>query len=59
MRNIKINRKKLYDLYIKEVERISDLCEDKSRFSAEDLVGIISQVLEENIDIITEKKPRI
>lgn len=44
---------------MKEVERICDIFEDKSHFSPEDVVGIISQIIEENIDIITEKNPRI
>jgi hypothetical protein len=59
MKKIKINRKKLFSLYMREVERISDLYEDKSYFTPEELIGIVADVLEKTPEIIEEKKPRI
>ena len=56
MKNIKVNREKLYKLYIKEVSRICDLFEDKSHFTPKELIGIVSEVLEKNPEVITEKK---
>ena len=56
MKNIKVNREKLYKLYIKEVNRICDLFEDKSHFTPKELIGIVSEVLEKNPELITEKK---
>ena len=40
---------------MKEINRIADICEDKSHFTPEELVGIVAQVLEENPNLITEK----
>jgi hypothetical protein len=54
MKKIKINKEKLYSLYMEEVNRISDLFEDKSYFSAQDLIGIVSDILEKNPKLITE-----
>ena len=59
MKNIKINKERLHRLYMKEVHRISDLFEDKNNFTPEELVGIVSNVLEKNPDLIEERKPRL
>jgi hypothetical protein len=59
MKNIKINKKKLHSLYMKEVNRIADLFEDKSHFTPEELIDIVASVLEANTDIIKEEKYRI
>ena len=56
---IKIDKERLYSLYIKEINRICDLFEDKSHFTPKELIGIVAQVLEKNPDIIEEKKPRL
>lgn len=56
MKNIKVNREKLYKLYIKEVNRICDLFEDKSHFTPKELIGIVAEVMEKNPELITEKK---
>jgi hypothetical protein len=55
MKNIKINKEKLFKLYMDEVNRISDIFEDKSYFTPEELIGIVSEVLEKNPNLITEK----
>jgi len=59
MKNLKINRKKLFSLYMREINRISDLLEDKSHFTPEELIGIVADVLEKSPEIIEEKKLRI
>ena len=59
MKNIKINTEKLFKLYMKEVNRIADIFEDKSQFTPEELIGIVAQVLEENPTLITEKAYKI
>jgi hypothetical protein len=55
MKNIKINRERLFELYMDEVHRISEENEDKSHFTPEELIGIVSNVLETNPKLITEK----
>jgi hypothetical protein len=55
MKNIIINREKLFELYMNEVNRISEEFEDKSHFTPEELIGIVSNVIELNPKLITEK----
>jgi hypothetical protein len=55
MKNIIINREKLFELYMNEVNRISEEFEDKSHFTPEELIVIVSNVLELNPKLITEK----
>jgi len=59
MKNIIINREKLFELYMDEVNRISEELEDKSHFTPEELIDIVSNVLETNPKLITEKGYRI
>jgi hypothetical protein len=59
MKNIKVNRKKLHSLYMQEVNRIADLFEDKSHFTPEELIDIVSSVIEANADIVQEEKYKI
>lgn len=56
---IKIDKEKLYSLYMKEINRICDLFEDKSQFSPKELIGIVSDVLEQNPELIKQKGPRL
>jgi hypothetical protein len=56
---IKIDKEKLHSLYMKEVNRIADIFEDKSHFGPEELIAIVAGVLEKNPEIIIEKKPRL
>jgi len=44
---------------MREINRISDLLEDKSHFTPEELIGIVADVLEKSPEIIEEKKLRI
>ena len=45
---MKIDKQKLYKLYMQEINRICDLCEDKSSFSPKEIVGIIAEIIEKN-----------
>jgi len=49
---MKINRKQLYKLYMKKVDEISETCDWKSEFGPEEIVGLISDILEENNNLI-------
>ncbi len=50
---IKINKEKLYELYMKEVESICEVYDWKTSFSAEECVNIVSYLLEEHPELIT------
>jgi hypothetical protein len=45
---IEIDRKKFFKLYMREVRKISDILEDKSVFSPQEIIDIASYVLENN-----------
>ena len=45
---MKIDKQKLYKLYMQEINRICDLCEDKSSFSPKEIVAIIAEIIEKN-----------
>ena len=49
---MKINKEKLYRLYMKEVETICEVCDWKTHFTAEECVNIVSHLLERNPDLI-------
>jgi len=51
---MKINREKLYDLYMDQVNLICDECDWVSTFTPKDIVSIISSIIEENPDLVTE-----
>jgi hypothetical protein len=44
---------------MQEVNRIADLFEDKSHFTPEELIDIVSSVIEANADIVQEEKYKI
>lgn len=46
-------------MYMKEIEEICDLFEDKSHFTPEEIVGIISDILEKNPELIDERVYKI
>lgn len=50
--DIKVNREKLYELYITEIFRIADECDWKTSFDAQEIVYIISKTIEDNPEII-------
>jgi hypothetical protein len=49
---MKINKEKLYKLYMQEFEAICKVCDWKTNFSAEEWVNIVSYLLEKNPDLI-------
>lgn len=49
---LKIDRKKLHELYMKEVSDICDRCEWVSTVTPEMCVGIVSDVLEKHPELI-------
>lgn len=52
---MKINREELFKLYMKEVEDIVETCDWVTHFGPEDIVNIISSILEKNPNLITDK----
>lgn len=59
MENYKINRKKLFELYMTEVDNICEVCDWKTNFGPEEIVGIISNILEKNPDLIVQNDSKI
>lgn len=49
---MKINKEKLYELYMKEVEAICEVCDWKTSFSAGECVNIVAYLLEEHPTLI-------
>ena len=45
--NIKIDREKLYRMYMKKVMKIADECDWVTNFTPEDIVGMICDIIEE------------
>lgn len=53
---MKIDRKNLYKLYMEKVDKIAEECDWKTHFTPEEVVGLISTILEENPQIINVDK---
>jgi hypothetical protein len=51
---MKVNQEKLYELYMKKVEEIVELCDWKTHFDPHDIVCIIAQIIEENPNLIEQ-----
>jgi len=52
--DFKINRKKLYKLYMEEVDRICDKCEWVTNFTPKDIINMISNIIELNPNLISK-----
>lgn len=52
---MKINREKLINLYLQEIDRIIDHCESKTFFTAEECVNIVANIIEKNPELVEEK----
>lgn len=52
---MKINKDKLYKLYMDKVEAITEECDWVTHFGPKDIVGIISNILEQNPELITNE----
>lgn len=59
MENYKIDRKKLFELYMTEVDNICEVCDWKTHFGPEEIVGIISNILEKNPNLIIQNNSKI
>lgn len=49
---IKVDQEKLYKLYMKEVNYVSEICDWVTHFGPREIVQMISIVIEQNPDII-------
>jgi hypothetical protein len=57
--DIKIDREKLYNLYMDEVDRICDDCDWVSTITPRDIIGIISRIIEFNPNLISKDNVHI
>lgn len=49
---MKINRDKLYELYMNKVDKITETCDWVTTFAPKDIVHLISSIIENNPDLI-------
>ncbi len=49
---MKIDKEKLYELYIQAMDEILDVCDLKTHFTAQECVYLVSRVLEQNPELI-------
>jgi hypothetical protein len=50
--NMKINKEKLYNLYMKWVEEVTEECDWKTSFGPEEIVNAVATILEKNPDLV-------
>jgi hypothetical protein len=53
-----INRELLFQLYMKEVDEITEVCDWKTNFGPEEIIDIISNIIEENFDNVMNEKTK-
>jgi hypothetical protein len=51
---MKINQEKLYDLYMDQVNEISETCDWVTTFGPRDIVAMIAVIIENNPDLIEQ-----
>lgn len=51
---MEINKEKLYELYMKWVNQVSEDCDWKTHFGPEEIVHAIANILENNPDLINK-----
>lgn len=56
MNNMKINRELLFQLYMERVDEIVEVCDWKTNFGPEEIVGIIASIIEDNFDDIVNNE---
>lgn len=49
---MKINKEKLFELYMAEVNKISEECDWKTSFGPKEIISIVASILEKNEDLI-------
>ena len=55
-RDMKINRELLFQLYMERVDEIVEVCDWKTSFGPEEIVGIIASIIEDNFDDIVNNE---
>ncbi len=53
---MKIDKKQLTKIYLEKVNEITEALENKSYFFPEEIVGIISDIIENNPELVTMEK---
>jgi hypothetical protein len=53
---MKINRELLFQLYMERVDEIVEVCDWKTSFGPEEIVGIIASIIEDNFDDIVNNE---
>ncbi len=48
---MKIDKEKLYELYLQAMDEILDVCDLKTHFTAQECVYLVSRVLEQNPEL--------
>lgn len=51
-----INRKMLFNLYMREIDKIAEDCDWKTNFTPEEIISIVCKIINENSDSLFEKK---
>lgn len=52
---MKIDRERLFELYMKWVDEVSEACDWKAHFGPEEIVNSIATIIEENEDLINNE----
>lgn len=54
--SMKINKEKLYELYMKWVEEVTEDCDWKTSFGPEEIVNAVATILEKNTSLIDNEE---
>lgn len=50
---MKIDKQKLYELYMQDVEEICEFCDWKTSFTAQECVEMVANILEQHPELIS------
>jgi hypothetical protein len=53
---MKVNKEKLYELYMNWVDEVTDICDWKTSFGPEEIVHAIGVIIETNPDLIINEE---
>jgi hypothetical protein len=53
---MKVNKEKLYELYMNWVDEVTDNCDWKTSFGSEEIVHAIGVIIENNPDLIINEE---
>jgi len=53
---MKVNKEKLYELYMNWVDEVTDNCDWKTSFGPEEIVHAIGVIIENNLDLIINEE---